>query len=163
MVFLDLILKVISENLKELRLDEAEFHWYFVIQCTQCKDDHSNEIYFSLNDEVEMTKGHGSANFIMACKSCKMTMSIAVHKKSKLVISCENGNNEETFASFDCRGCELKKWIPKEGIILESLESGNCFENVDINDIWCEYDDDAKVNCSLLEPVEYRFQKNKNF
>ena len=159
MVVLDLIIRVVSENIKSLKAAD-DFRFYFIIECTQCKTEHPNEIYFSSSDDMEMPKGHGVANFMMTCKECKKGMSIANHK-SKMEISCENGNDEDVFASFDCRGCELKKWIPKLGLILESNESEKCFEDVDISDVWCEYDEIGKVSCSLFEIVAHRFEKKK--
>ena len=161
MVFLDLVLKVVSDNVNKVRVSGSDFKWYFVIKCTQCKEEHPNEIYFTIEDQVEMTKGHGNANFMMYCKNCHMNMSIMIHNKSKMEISCENGNDEEVFATFECRGCLISKWIPKEGFVVVSNESDKYFEEVDISNIWCEYDEIAKVNCSFLEPIEYKIEKNK--
>jgi|LauGreDrversion4_2_1035121.scaffolds.fasta_scaffold271660_1 hypothetical protein len=162
MVFYDLIVRIVSENIKEIRIKDSYFEWYFKLNCVMCQSEQPNEIYFTNIDEIEMQNGHGTANFIMNCKYCSKKMSISIYNKSKLYISCENGNDEEVLATFDSRGCEITKWSPKEGFNIMSMESEKCFEDVDLNDIWCEYDEIAGINCSLLEPVNYRIEKNKS-
>ena len=162
MVFYDLIIRLVSENIKEIRIKDCDFEWYFTLKCVSCKEEQPNEIYFSSSDEKEMQKGYGIANFIMNCKYCSKTMSISTYNKSKLYVSCENGNDEDILASFDCRGCEITGWIGKEGFIILSLESEKCFDDVNLNDVWCEYDEIAGINCSLLEPVSFRIERNKS-
>jgi hypothetical protein len=163
MVFLDLIVKIVSENIQSLKVNPDSFNWIFCIECSSCKSIQPNDINFSLIDQFEMQKGHGYANFIMNCKECKKNMNISIHDKSNFYITCENGNDEGVLATFECRGCELKKWIPQDGIILEANESNTNFNDVDITDVWMGYDEISNINCSLLEPCEWRIEKNKKY
>lgn len=162
MVYFDLIVRIISENITETRINGPCFEWYFNITCTHCKTEQPNEIYFTLKDEIELPSGHGTTNFVMSCKECKRSMTIKIYEKSSFKINCESGNSEETLATFDCRGCELVKWIPREGIEVEAIDTGKVFENVNIMDVWCDYDENAQVTCSILEQVQYKIEKNKN-
>jgi hypothetical protein len=159
MVLQNLKIRVISENIKFLRIEPSNYQWCFSIECSQCQSLQPNDIYFFTNDEVEMHKGHGTANFMMKCKECKKSMTIQITKTSQFSIDCESGNEEGVFATFDCRGCFLKKWNPGEGIILESLNTSELFENVDISDVWCEYDK-SNTSCSLLEPVYIQIENS---
>lgn len=158
MVAFDLMIRLVTDNIKQLTINHETFTWYFFIQCTHCKSNQPNEIYFTSSDQHEMQKGHGVANFLMKCKECKRSMSISINEKSHFKIECETGNDEGKLASFDCRGCELIKWIPKEGLTFEAVESGYIFEDVDISDVWCGYDEIAQITCTLLEPAENRIE-----
>jgi len=159
MVFIDLILRIVSENIQMLKVCPYQFNWCFKIECTYCKLIQPNDINFTCSDQHEMKKGHGITNFTMNCKECKKGINITVHSKSQFSIICENGDDEGVLATFECRGCEIKKWIPKDGI---SLKSDSNFSDVDITDNWMEYDESTGLCCSLLEPVEWRLEKNKN-
>jgi hypothetical protein len=159
MVVQNLKIRVISENIKLLKIEPSSYQWSFSIECSQCQSLQPNDVYFSTYDEVEMQKGHGTANFMMKCKECKKIMTVQILKNSQFTIDCESGNEEAIFACFDCRGCILKKWNPGEGIILQSLNSSEYFENVDITDVWCEYDK-TNTPCSLLEPVQIEIENS---
>ena len=57
MVYLDLIIKFESENVDKVFItDPQNYNWTFIIECSNCKNQHSKEIYFSNNDEVEKSK-----------------------------------------------------------------------------------------------------------
>lgn len=165
MVILDLKLKVISQSLQELRVNPDIYTWIFTLECTQCKSPQPNEIYFSLKDQIEMTKGHGTANFMMSCKECKKTMYVSIFNAAKntFSINLESGYDEGVLAQFDCRGCIIKSFIPKEGIAVVASDTGTVFENVDITDVWMDYDEAQGVNCSILEPIEVTIEKNHNY
>jgi hypothetical protein len=162
MVFLDLVIRAITENIKELRVDPSTFTWHFTIECNHCHIEHSNEIYFTQNDEVEMQKGHGTANFFMKCKECQRPIYIEINKKSPFNLQCETGNDEGVLAIFECRGGVLKKWIPREGIIIEAIDSGTNFEDVEVSDIWCEFDEATNNMVNFLEPIQWRLEENKS-
>lgn len=51
------------------------------IKCTQCQQTHNDEIYFTVQDEVEIPGSRGTANFLMTCQFCK---------KNKLVVSLDS-------------------------------------------------------------------------
>lgn len=161
MVVLDLMLRIIGENVKEIRVHREEFIWYFKIKCSECKTEQPSEIYFKSNDEMEKDNGPGTANFLMKCKNCKKAMSLDFLNKSPLNIDCES-EKAGLFASFDCRGCEITKWIPKEGIELIAAETDTIFTDVDITDVWMGYDESNGQNCFLHEPVEINIVKNRD-
>jgi len=163
MVVLNLKLKVISENAKEISIDEENYNWCFKIECLHCHIEQPNEIYFSSNDEVEMQKGHGTANFIMKCKECKKIMTLGINNRSNknpFVLNIENGNDEGIICGFECRGCKITEWTPKEGINIEAYETEKIFEDVDITNEWCDYDENSQKTVSLLEPVTWRFEED---
>jgi hypothetical protein len=164
MVVFNLVLKIISENIKELSVDPESFEWGFNIKCSHCFTEQPNTIYFTSQDQEEMQKGHGSANFIMKCKDCKKQISIAIYNKNvkqPFVINCESGNDEGVLCSFECRGCNLEKWSYKSDFIVEAIESGTIFKNVEISDVWADYDEKSGNMINLLEEVKWRLEEGK--
>lgn len=160
MAIYDLILRVVSENIKELFVD-SDYVWGFSIKCSQCHTDQPNEIYFTSNDQEEMTKGHGTANIVLKCKDCKKIMSISINNKNNkkpFIIDCENGNDEGLFCSFECRGCSLEKWVPKNEFIIEALETGTIFKDIDITDLVCEFDEKNSNMVQITDPVTWRLE-----
>ena len=162
MVVFDLIFKIVSENIKEIKVDPETFTWGFCIQCSHCHTEQPNEIYFTLQDEEEMQKGHGTANFVMKCKDCKKLMTIAINNKTNknpYTIECTNGNDEATICSFECRGCTILKWVSKSDFIVVSNETETEFEGVDITDLWSEYDEKSGLMLNILEPSTYKLEE----
>ncbi len=159
MGFFDVLIKAECENVQSLKIN-PDFDWVFSIQCSHCHETHPNNINFSSTDEVEMTKSHGTCNFLMNCKNCSKSMTINTYDKSAFIVDVSN-QEEGTLATFECRGCEIIEWTPLEGIILVGEDSGTCFEDVDIRDVWMEYDEKTGAMCQLLEAVEFRIERNK--
>jgi hypothetical protein len=149
MVFIQIICKLTATGIKELKIPDY-YDWRFIISCGHCKEEHGKEITFNSKDEVEMSKGHGVANFKMTCKNCNKLMTIALDTaKSSFTYNLED--DEGRIATFECRGCTLVKWLP-EPLILEA-ESGFVFEDVDVTDNWCGYDEKSGQSCLIEEPL----------
>lgn len=161
MVFLDLKISFISDNLSELYILPT-FQWCFAIRCSKCYTDHPKEIYFSEKEEFAITNSKGTANFVFKCKECNSMSSINVYEKSNRKIKCSEGKGEGILATFECRGCELTKWIiSDEGFYALALESDKIFDNVDLNDVWMDYDEKSKGNC-MIDEFRHEIVKNKN-
>lgn len=161
MVFLDLKISFISDNISQIYILPS-FEWYFMIRCTNCQTDHPKEIYFSETSEFSMKKSRGSANFIMKCKDCNKDCTINVYEKSSRKIDCSDGKGNGILATFDCRGCELRKWVVGgEGIFAKALESDKIFENVDLTDVWMDFDEKSKGNC-MIDELRHEIIRNKN-
>lgn len=160
MVYFDLKVSIVSDNISEIFLGPS-FEWCFRIRCSNCHTDHPNEIYFSESLQFEVKNSKGTANFVMKCKECSKDCSINVYEKSPKRIDCSEGKGQGILATFDCRGCELINWvIPSEDVFARSLESDTIFENVDLNDVWMDYDEKSKGNCSL-EGLTHQITRNK--
>jgi hypothetical protein len=164
MVLLNLKLKIISDKIKEILIEEIySYTWCFKIECSHCFTEHQNEVYFTEQDEVENEKGHGTTNFMMKCKNCTRLLKIGINNKSNktpYVIDCENGNDEGILCTFECRGCILKTWTPKEGILIKALETDTIFKDIDITNEWTEYDEANGGMVSLLEPITWTISEN---
>ena len=161
MVYIDLNVSFLSENLSELFILPS-FEWCFMIRCSNCQTVHSKEIYFEETSESSIKNSKGTANFVFKCKECGKESSINVYEKSPRKIDCSQGKGRGVLATFDCRGCELMKWIIcNEGIFARGLETNKVFENVDLSDVWMDFDEKNKENC-MIEEFKHEFIRNKN-
>lgn len=56
--------------------------------------------------------------------------------------TADDSGKLKTIVIFDCRGVEPSEFSPRSGWIVESIENGEKFENVDLSeDDWSEYDE----------------------
>uniref|UniRef100_T1H5U9 DUF866 domain-containing protein n=1 Tax=Megaselia scalaris TaxID=36166 RepID=T1H5U9_MEGSC len=81
-------------------------------------------------------------NFYMKCKMCSRENSIDILEKSNATYTADDSGKLKTIVIFDCRGVEPSEFSPRSGWIVESIENGEKFENVDLSeDDWSEYDE----------------------
>jgi len=107
------------------------------------------EIAFMENEKVEGKTTKDMVSLKMKCKFCGRDITINMHPSSKKSIECKDGENVGVLAVFDCRGCDLLKWVPKQGISAVAAETGTAFPEVDFSDIWTDYDEVSKKNCLI--------------
>ena len=74
----------------------------------------------------------------MKCKMCQFVVNLTL-VKSPDHAAITNKTKNVLLAQFECRGCELIKWNPQN--LFVKSESDQIFENVDLTDVWVEYDD----------------------
>lgn len=161
MVFLDLRISFLSENVSELFVS-PKYTWIFKLRCTSCQTDHPKSVFFDETSEFQMKNSKGTANFLIKCKECSKDASISIFQK--FTVSCKDGSKTQaTLAVFECRGCELTEWsVNSEGLCAKSLESGKIFENIDISDVWMEFDEKSQGNCSIDE-FSYEIVRNNKY
>ena len=56
---------------------------------------------------------------------------------------------------FECRGMEPIKWTPGEGY--QVVSATQTFENVNLNDDWAEFDEEASESVGIYD-LEYKFE-----
>ena len=154
MVYYDLFLKVDGDNVFSIHLPGTNYEWAISVKCS-CDEVHNCN--FTAEDEIESDKGKGNFNFYKKCKECKSHISLTFYEKSRGWIKCNNGF--ELFANFDCRGCTPIDWIPSNGFLIKT-ESETIFDNVELNEDWCEYDEKSQQSC-LITGYESKFERNK--
>ena len=108
-----------------------------------------------------MKGSRGEANFVMSCKECKREFSISLIEDSVKEISCEKDYTCEPFAMFDCRGCEPQSWDSKGQLSAEAVESGTVFHEIDLSDLWNDYDEITQNNV-IIESVTATFERSKD-
>lgn len=158
MPLFELTLRVISENVFQIKINPEEYQWEFKVQCSKCFIEINNTISFSKGDEIENENGHSHINFQMKCKECKSLFTIDVHKSSKFHLEVPNGNDSGVFAVFECRGVNLLNFIPNSDLIIEAVDSGSEFKS-DLSDLVCEYDEKNGNMIYIHEPAFWSLNK----
>mmetsp|Transcript_86631 Transcript_86631/g.245656 ORF Transcript_86631/g.245656 Transcript_86631/m.245656 type:complete len:165 (+) Transcript_86631:117-611(+) len=139
-------------------IEKVEFGdvWYLgVVQSggTETRED----ITFDSLEENEIPNSKGTANFILKWDGSKafssMTSYVPSHKdKSKDLAKfnpvLDASETMKLVKIFDCRGMEPCNWHPR-GHIKITTPSGQVFENVDLTDGFCEYDEKASLPVEL--------------
>lgn len=64
---LELQIKATLENVKDLRPSGDDYTIFGKIKCTSCHEDHNKEVGITSNEENELTRSKGTANFVWTC------------------------------------------------------------------------------------------------
>ena len=82
---------------------------------------------FLCADEIaEVDGSKGDANFAMRFPDCKKQCTVTftdVKGVTRDTITAEDSGNFVPIRGFDCRGLELAKWTPTEGLVVKSTEA----------------------------------------
>lgn len=148
------VLKVTGElsnvtALEPVDTAESPFEYTFVIECTNCREEHDRPVTINLFEKHELQKSRGDALFIYKCASCG-------HEKSTTIVRTKESLAESgkwaTILEIDSRGMELKKFIPDGRFQCTGADSGTRFDDVDLEDSeWYDYDDKAGEEVSITE------------
>jgi hypothetical protein len=138
MVFLDLLVKSDMENVSELKAGSEQFQWFCTVICGNCNEERP-DVGISVDEKVEMQGSRGEANLCIKCKLCNREASIDVDPKG---FGSYNGGDFTRIARFECRGCTLDKWQPRDGFSCigvneEGEPTGTKFEDINLEDEWC--------------------------
>lgn len=148
------VLKVTGElsnvtDLKPVDTTDSPFEYTFVIECTNCREEHDRPITINLFEKHDLQKSRGDALFIYKCASCG-------HEKSTTITRTKESLSESgkwaTILEIDSRGMELKKFNPEGRFQCVGCDSGTHFDEVDLEESeWYDYDDKVGEEVSITE------------
>eukprot|EP00238_Polyblepharides_amylifera_P004048 CAMPEP_0196591490 /NCGR_PEP_ID=MMETSP1081-20130531/69791_1 /TAXON_ID=36882 /ORGANISM="Pyramimonas amylifera, Strain CCMP720" /LENGTH=163 /DNA_ID=CAMNT_0041914861 /DNA_START=63 /DNA_END=554 /DNA_ORIENTATION=+ len=160
MVFIALYMKADLENVTNVHAP-ANHQW-----CLTVKQSDGNEergpVYVCEDETFELTGSKGTANFILKWDGSKKESYINVIRDMKGITRpycAEDSGKEVPIVVFECRGMEPIAWAPEGGYMCESVE-GARFEEVDLSDDWCEYDEKHQLSLEISK-VEHSFKTVK--
>jgi hypothetical protein len=52
---------------------------------------------------------------------------------------------------LECRGWDIVQWHPRDGWTADALESQSKWENIDLSDEWCEYDEKSEAPVGISD------------
>ena len=97
------------ENVHCFYLEDSD-DWYFRTQCTKCKEESPDPIYFNLVQKMAVEGSRGEANYIAKCKFCDQRGYIE-YCKNTLKEYTDNSENFQKVATFECRNIEIAKFL----------------------------------------------------
>mmetsp|Transcript_8134 Transcript_8134/g.27036 ORF Transcript_8134/g.27036 Transcript_8134/m.27036 type:complete len:162 (-) Transcript_8134:49-534(-) len=124
-------------------------------------DEERKGVWVSVNEENELQGSRGTANFIIRFPDANKQSSLNVVEIPKVTRpwTADDGSKMVPVIAFDCRGLEPTAWYPESGYTIEST-SGTKFEDVDLSDEWCDYDEKLKESLSISK-VNYEFKTHR--
>ncbi|CCU82291.1 DUF866 domain-containing protein/DUF866 domain-containing protein [Blumeria hordei DH14] len=146
----------------ELRPDdtpEVPFWYTFKVQCSSCRDVHSNAVNISRFEANQMSGSRGEANFVWKCKSCKRESSATILAPP---IAYQQGSppQRQKVLEFDCRGLELVEFIPEGDWLATGTESSTHFEGINLSEgEWYDYDEKSGEEVSIMD-LKWEIRRN---
>ena len=163
MVLLVLYVKAQLENVASITFP-ADYNYCFDVKDAQ-SDEEKNGVFVCRDEVVEIDGSKGDTNFAMRFPDCKKQCTITFTDVKKLTRdSIEAGDNGEfvPIMGFDCRGLEITKWTPTEGLVVKST-GGTKWEDVNLGedpDGWFEYCEQGGESVGITE-LEFEFRVEK--
>jgi len=137
--------------------------------CFDVKDAQSDEakqgVFVCADEVAEVDGSKGEANFVMRFPDCKKQCTINfmdVKKLTRDAITAEDSGTFVPIMGFDCRGLEITKWHPTEGLVVKSTK-GTTWEDVDLGadpEGWFEYCEKCADSVGITE-LEFEFRTEK--
>ncbi|KAI0450395.1 hypothetical protein F5B21DRAFT_491106 [Xylaria acuta] len=138
-------------NLRPKDTETSPFWYTFTVQCTSCRETHSNAISVSRFEANELSGSRGEANFVWKCKNCKRESSASI-KIAPKPYELSEPPKQQTVIEFDCRGLEFTSFSPEGEWLAEGTESGTRFEGIELQEgEWFDYDEKANEEVSIKE------------
>uniref|UniRef100_A0A7S0WYL8 DUF866 domain-containing protein n=1 Tax=Pyramimonas obovata TaxID=1411642 RepID=A0A7S0WYL8_9CHLO len=160
MVFIALYIKADLENVTNLHAP-AHHQWCLTVKQSDGSEERG-PVFINEEEEHELTGSKGTAHFILKWEGSKKESYINVVRNMKGVTRpycAEDSGKEVPIVVFECRGIEPIGWNPEGGYNCESVE-GARFEDIDLSDDWCEYDEKAQASLEISN-LTYSFKTIK--
>nr|CAG4636641.1 EOG090X0HQJ [Eubosmina coregoni] len=161
MVKIGLKIKATLENVTNLRSDGEDFRYYIKVKCGSCNEESDKWIYITQSDSVDVKGGRGTANLVLKCKLCSRENNMDIIPDSLKSYNDEDQGKFKTIVQFECRGMEPSDFSPRNGWLVEGLESGTKFSDIDLSEKeWADYDEKSKTTVGIYE-IEHQFAREK--
>ena len=163
MVLLVLYVKAELENIESITFP-PNIQYCFDVKDAQ-SDEEKKGVFLCADEIAEVDGSKGDANFAMRFPDCKKQCTVTftdVKGVTRDTITAEDSGNFVPIRGFDCRGLELAKWTPTEGLVVKST-GGTKWENVDLGadpDGWFEYCEKCGESVGITE-LEFEFRTHK--
>ena len=163
MVLLVLHVKAELENIESITFP-PDIQYCFDVKDAQ-SDEEKKGVFLCADEIAEVDGSKGDANFAMRFPDCKKQCTVTftdVKGVTRDTITAEDSGNFVPIRGFDCRGLELAKWTPTEGLVVTSA-GGTKWENVDLGadpDGWFEYCEKCGESVGITE-LEFEIRTRK--
>lgn len=152
MVLLYLKAKAQLENVTDLEpvdTPESPYEYTFTIECTKCREVHAKPVTINRFEQHEIDSSRGEASFVFRCKNCKSEHSANISRTPAKVAENDKWTK---ILELDCRGLEVKEFIPEGRWQCVGSETNTPFTEVDLEDgEWYDYDEKAGSEVSVTD------------
>ncbi|ODA81003.1 hypothetical protein RJ55_03964 [Drechmeria coniospora] len=138
-------------NLRPSDSEDNPFWYTFKVQCTSCRETHSNYVGVNRFEMNEMSGSRGEANFVWRCKNCKRESSASI-KAAAAPYEQSEPPKAKRLIEFDCRGLEFVEFKPEGEWLADGVDSGTKFTAIELVDgEWFDYDEKAGDEVSIKD------------
>ncbi|CCJ31061.1 unnamed protein product [Pneumocystis jirovecii] len=150
MVILGLFISATLDNVTSLApSDPFNYYYTFKVQCTSCRETHSNLVKLSRSETVEIPHSRGKASFVWKCRYCQRENSANIEGEMSEYMF-EMSPSISHIISFECRGCEFIEFYPDGEWSCKGFESGTPFHEINLNEgEWYDYDEKSQTEVSI--------------
>ncbi|KAG4305087.1 hypothetical protein PORY_001257 [Pneumocystis oryctolagi] len=150
MVVLGLFISATLDNVTSLiPSNPSDYYYTFKIQCTSCRETHSNLVKISSSEISEIPNSRGKASFVWKCRYCQRENSVNIEEEAS-EYTLEISPAAFCIISFECRGCEVVEFYPDGEWSCKGSESGTPFHGIHLNDgEWYDYDEKSQNEVSI--------------
>jgi len=138
-------------DLRPVDSKDNPYYYMFKVQCTSCRETHSNWVSVSRFESNEIHGSRGEANFVFKCRNCKRESSASI-KAAPLAYPQSSPPKAQNVIEFDCRGLEFTDFKPDGEWQAKGLESTTSFTGMDLTEgEWFDYDEKAGEEVSIKD------------
>lgn len=139
-------------------IESQPFFYTFTIQCSSCREEHSNPVSINRFEKHEIPGSRGEANLVWRCRNCKRQASaqIVEDKAGSLAETNTDARRGLEIIKIDCRGMTLLDFKADESgeWTAKGAESTSEFK-IAAADLaegeWFDYDEKAGEEVSVKE------------
>jgi len=138
-------------DLRPVDTEENPYFYSFKVQCTSCRETHSNWVTVSRFESNQMSGSRGDANFVFKCKNCKRESSATI-KEAPKAYAQSSPPKKVNIIEFDCRGLEFTEFKAEGEWQAKGSESATVFSSIDLQEgEWYDYDEKAGEEVSIKD------------
>ncbi|RXG67181.1 hypothetical protein Avbf_01247 [Armadillidium vulgare] len=139
------------EGVTDLEAPGDDFQYQVKLRCNSCSEVSEKWQFISADEKIEMQGSRGVCNYQAKCKLCNRISSLDVCLQQKGKYTADDVPNFKTVIAFECRGLSICDFQFGEGWKCKGVESKTVFENLDLSEDWCDYDEEAKEPVGISE------------
>ncbi|MCJ1441598.1 MAG: hypothetical protein MMC23_002087 [Stictis urceolatum] len=145
-------------DLAPIDTEDNPYHYTFKVQCTSCREVHSNSVTLTRFEQNQVSGSRGEANFVWRCKMCKRESTANIISPPKAYEQASPPTRQKIL-EFDCRGLEFTEFKADGAWSAKGTESGTAFAEVTLEDgEWYDYDEKSGEEVSI-KAVEWEIRR----
>eukprot|EP00921_Rhytidocystis_pertsovi_P009793 GHVQ01015740.1.p1 GENE.GHVQ01015740.1~~GHVQ01015740.1.p1 ORF type:complete len:151 (-),score=20.37 GHVQ01015740.1:1253-1705(-) len=142
MVLIVLYMKADLEAVGKIEMLLNRTTWCFDVKQSN-SEEKREAVTFTAGAGLEIPNSRGTADFMVRWEGSKHYSTISVTEVKHLTrpYTAEDTGNFAPVMGFECRGAEPCRWLPGNTGFRVTSEGGTVFEDVDLSEDWCDYDE----------------------
>ncbi|XP_050720489.1 CXXC motif containing zinc binding protein-like isoform X2 [Eriocheir sinensis] len=124
-------------------------------KCGSCGEVSEKWQYVAVDEVVAVPHSRGSCNMLVKCKLCGRTNTLDVLADKKKTYTMEDVPSFKVIIAFECRGLSVVDFQFGKGWQCQGVDSRTPFTDLDLDEEWCDYDEEANLPVGITE-LEYK-------